>query len=331
MSLDFSKPIYALAPLAGFTDLPFRAVVKKFGVDLTVSEMISSNALANKSKKTTRMLQKSPLENPYSIQIAGSNPEIIKRALDIINKQDGVEIVDLNCGCPAPKVFNNLQGSALLGDLDKLAKAIETIKAYSNKPYTSVKMRLGINEKNHIEIAKTIERAGADFIAVHGRTKAGRYKAPVDYDAIKEVKEAVSIPVIANGDITSPAKAKWVLEYTGCDGVMIGRGAVGKPWIFAQIKRGIDTPSVSLIREVILEHFNQMLSHYGEYGVFMFRKHLHSYSKSGFRGASSFRNAINTLKEPNKIAKEIENFFSEDNFLKQQIDEDDLNIECKLD
>lgn len=311
MILDFSKPVYALAPLAGFTDLPFRSVVKKFGVDLTVSEMISSNALAYGSKKTEGMLKKSPLEIPYSIQIAGSEPEILKRALDVINAQEGVDIVDLNCGCPVPKVVNNLQGSALLTDLNKMGKAIETIKKYSNKPLTSVKIRLGFSEKNHIEIAKVCEDSGADFIAVHGRTRSGRFKAPVDYDAVAEVKETVNIPVIANGDIDSPKKAKWVLEHTKCDGIMIGRGAVGKPWIFKMIKDGIDNPDSDMIKSAVLEHFDRMIEHYGDYGAILFRKHLHTYSKAGFRGAGAFRNEINTISEPLQMREAIDRFFSQ--------------------
>ena len=310
MTLDFSKPLYVLAPLAGFTDLPFRSVVKKFGVDLTVSEMISSNALAHGSKKTEKMLEKSPLETPYSIQIAGSDPEIIKRALEVINAREGIDIVDLNCGCPVPKVVNNLQGSALLTDLEKMGRAIETIKAYSDKPYTSVKIRLGFKEKNHVAIARVCEEAGADFIAVHGRTRAGKFKAPVDYDAIAEVKRSVSIPVIANGDIDSPAKAKWVLEHTGCDGIMIGRAAVGRPWIFRQIKEGIDEVSPELMREVVLEHFDQMIAHYGEYGVILFRKHLHTYSKVGLPGASAFRHQVNTISDAGEMRRAIDRFFS---------------------
>ena len=311
MTLDFSRPLYVLAPLAGFTDLPFRSVVKKFGVDLTVSEMISSNALAHGSRKTEKMLEKSPLETPYSVQIAGSDPEIIKRALDVINAREGIDIVDLNCGCPVPQVVNNLQGSALLTDLEKMGKAIETIKAYSDKPTTSVKIRLGFREKNHVEIARVCEEAGADFLAVHGRTRAGKFKAPVDYDAIAEVKRSVSIPVIANGDIDSPAKARWVLEHTGCDGIMIGRAAVGKPWIFRQIKEGREELSLDLVREVVLEHFDQMLSHYGDYGVILFRKHLHTYSKIGLPGAGEFRHKVNTLTDPEAMRREIAGFFRE--------------------
>ncbi len=310
--LDFSKPLYALAPLAGFTDLPFRSVVKKFGVDLTVSEMISSNALVHNSKKTYKMLEKSPSEDPYSIQIAGSDLGVIRKAVEIINEKEGITAIDLNCGCPAPKVVNNLQGSSLLTDLPQMGRVIETIKKYSNKPYTSVKMRLGFNEKNHVEIAKIAEASGADYIAVHGRTRAGRYKAAVDYDAIAQIKAAVSIPVIANGDIDSPQKARWVLEYTGADGVMIGRAAVGKPWIFQQIKEGMDEVSGALIKAVVLEHFDQMVAYYDKYGAIMFRKNLHAYSKAGYQGASAFRDTINRLEDPVQMREVIESFFSQE-------------------
>jgi len=310
-SLDFTIPLYALAPLAGFTDLPFRSVVKKFGVDLTVSEMISSNALVHKSKKTYRMLEKAPTEDPYSIQIAGSDLEVIRRAVEIINDKEGVTAIDLNCGCPAPKVVNNLQGSSLLTDLPQMGRVIETIKKYSNKPYTSVKMRLGFNEKNHIAIAKVAESAGADYIVVHGRTRAGRYKAAVDYEAIREIKETVSIPVIANGDIDSPQKAQWVLEQTGADGVMIGRAAVKEPWIFAQIKERMAQPSSQLIKEVVLEHFDQMISYYDRYGAIIFRKNLHGYSKAGYQGASAFRDMINRIEDPDEMRDIIEAFFSQ--------------------
>ncbi len=308
MILDFSKPLLFLAPLAGLTDLPFRSVTKRFGVDVTVSEMISSNALAYGSKKTIKMLKKSPLETPYSIQIAGSNEDIIKKAVEIINKEDGIDIIDLNCGCPVPKVVNNLQGSALLTDLKKMAKAIETIKKYSNKKYTSVKIRLGFDKKNHVEIAKVCETAGADFIAVHGRTRVGKFKAPVDYNAIAEIKANVKIPVIANGDIDSKEKAKWVLEYTKCDGVMIGRAAVGRPWIFKEIKEDIEVTK-DLVADVVLEHFDQMINFYGEYGVILFRKHLHTYSKFGYNGARDFRDKINRVSDVNIARELIEDFF----------------------
>ena len=312
MSLDFSKPLFVLAPLAGFTDLPLRSVVKKFGADLTVSEMISSNALVYKNAKTMKMVEKSPLETPYSVQISGSKPDIIREAIEVLNEREGIDIIDLNCGCPVPKVVNNLSGSSLLNDLPKMAKAIETIKKYSNKEYTSVKIRLGFEEKNHIEIAKLVEDCGADFIAVYGRTSSGKFKAPVDYQAIKEIKEAVSIPVIANGDIDTPAKSKWVLDYTGADGIMVGRGAIGKPWIFAQMKSGDDRPSSKLIQSVIIEHYDQMINFYGEDGAILFRKHLHTYSKGGYDGASKFRNDINRIVNPQDMRDVIEEFFAQE-------------------
>jgi len=311
MTIDFSKPLYALAPLAGFTDLPFRSVVKKFGVDLTVSEMLSSNALAYQSTKTLKMLKKSPLETPYSVQLAGSDQDVVRRAVELLNEQDGIDIIDLNCGCPVPKVVNNLAGSALLTDLPKMAQTIETIKKYSNKEYTSVKIRLGFESKNHLEIAKICQESGADFIAVHGRTRVGKFKSEVDYDAIKEIKELVNIPVIANGDIDSAEKAQWVLKHTAADGIMVGRAAIGKPWIFHQMKEGIESVTSELVQEVVLEHFDQMIAHYGSYGAIVFRKHLHTYSKAGYEGASAFRNLVNRIDDPIEMRSVVSEFFSQ--------------------
>ena len=307
-NLSFENPIFVLAPLAGFTDLPFRSVVKKFGADLTVSEMLSSNALAHGSKKTLHMLEKSPNEDPYSVQIAASEIEMAKRAVEVLNEQDGIDIIDLNCGCPVPKVVGHGSGSSLLLDLPLMGEIIKTIKDTSNKNLTSVKIRLGFEKKNHIDIAKMVEDSGADFLAVHGRTRAGKFKAAVDYDAIKEIKEAVNIPVIANGDIDSYEKAKWVLEHTGADGVMIGRGAVGAPWIFHQLRTGTQHIDKNLKHEIIMEHFDKMIEFYGQHGVSMFRKHTHTYSK-GYRGASILRNDVNTINDIKEFRETIDDFF----------------------
>ena len=303
-----SRPIYVLAPLAGFTDLPFRSVVKKFGADLTVSEMLSSNALVHGSKKTLHMLEKSPLEDPYSVQIAGADEEIVRGAVELLNEQEGIDIIDLNCGCPVPKVVSHGSGSSLLKDLPLMGKIVKTIKDTSNKPLTSVKIRLGFEEKNHVEIAKVAEDNGADFLAVHGRTRAGKFKAPVDYDAIKEIKENVSIPVIANGDIDSYEKARWVLEHTGCDGVMIGRGAVGAPWIFHQLKTGSSEVGIDVRHVIIMEHYDRMIEFYGPKGVPMFRKHVHTYSK-GYRGASKLREAVNHIEDVKEFHAVLDDFF----------------------
>jgi tRNA-dihydrouridine synthase B len=308
--ISFDTPLYVLAPLAGFTDLPFRSVVKKFGADLTVSEMISSNALAHGSLKTFKMLEKNPNEDPYSVQISGSDNDIVERAVRILNEQEGIDIIDFNCGCPVPKVVGHGSGSSLLRDLDKMGSLIKTIKETSNKSTTTVKVRLGFDEKNHIEIAKVVEASGADFIAVHGRTRAGKFKAAVDYDAIKEMKEAISIPVIANGDIDSYEKAQWVLEHTGADGVMIGRGAVGAPWIFHQLKTGSSDIDPLIKHQIILEHFDKMMDFYGQRGVPMFRKHTHTYSK-GYAGASALRDKINRVDEIREFRDIIDTFFKE--------------------
>ncbi|BAF70303.1 tRNA dihydrouridine synthase DusB [Nitratiruptor sp. SB155-2] len=308
MKLDFSKPLYVLAPLAGYTDLPFRSVVKKFGADLTISEMISSNALVYDSKKTYKMLEKSPEENPYFVQIAGGDPLIVKEAVERLNEIEGIDGIDLNCGCPVPKVVKQGAGSALLDDLDRLGKIVQTIKETSEKNYTSVKIRLGFTENRVVEIVKVLEEAGADFITIHGRTRSGGFKAPVDYEAIARAKESVSIPVIANGDITNFQKTQEVLFITKADGVMIGRGAIGKPWIFYQLKHGKEDVDASLKKEIILEHFHQMIRFYGTYGAVLFRKHLHTYSK-GYPGATQFRTKINEVENPEEMEQMIKDFF----------------------
>ncbi len=297
-----------LAPLAGYTDLPFRSVVKKFGADLTISEMISSNALVYKSERTLKMIEKSPIEDPYFVQIAGNKPELVRDAVEILNDIDGIDGIDLNCGCPAPKVFNHGSGSNLLGDLKKLEEILSTVKKYNKKQYTTAKIRIGVDEKIPVEIAKVVEACGVDFVSVHGRTRAGKYKAPVDYDAIKAIVDNVSIPVIANGDIKDYNKAKEVLAYTGAAGVMIGRGAIGKPWVFYQVKHGVEDVNQELKRSVIIEHMDAMIKFHGEHGVVMFRKFLHSYSK-GYQGANAFREIINTIKEPDIMRDMIKSFF----------------------
>ncbi len=310
MKLDFSKPLYVLAPLAGYTDLPFRSVVKKFGADLTISEMISSNALVYDSQKSYKMLEKSALEDPYFVQIAGAKEEIVAKAVERLNEKEGIDGIDLNAGCPVPKVVRQGAGSALLKDPDYLAKIVRTIKKHSAKTYTSVKIRLGFDRNQVVELVQAAQDAGADFITIHGRTRSGGFKSYVDYDAIALAKQSVSIPVIANGDITDFTKAKWVLEHTKADGVMIGRGAIGKPWIFYQLKNAQEELNDSIKKEVILEHFDQMIHFYGERGVVLFRKHLHTYSK-GYPGATQFRQRINELENIQEVRELIAAFFAQ--------------------
>ncbi len=298
-----------LAPLAGFTDLPFRSVVKKFGVDLTVSEMISSHALAYQSQKTLKMIEKSPHENPYSVQISGSKKEVLKQAVQKLNEIDGIDVIDFNCGCPAPKVANHGNGSGLLKNLNALVDCLKLIKDNSNKPYTSIKVRLGFDKKIPIEIAHAINDGGVDFCVVHGRTRSDGYKKErIDYESIALMKNIVKCPLIANGEIDTPQKAQEVINLTGANGVMIGRAALQKPWIFWQIKNKTEEIPPILKRDLILEHFDLMMEFYGEYGCVMFRKNLHAYAK-GEKEASEYRNLVNSLKDPKEMRESILNFF----------------------
>lgn len=304
--IDFSnKPIF-LAPLAGLTDLPFRTLAKKCGCDVSISEMLSANALAFGSDKTIKMALPAANEKPYIIQIESSLPQNIKKAVEIINTLEGVDGIDLNCGCPVPKVYKQGAGSALLENPHLLCNIIETIKKNNTKQYTSVKLRLGINSVIIDKFIKDIESAGADFVVIHARTRAGGFSAKPDYESIWRIKSLVKIPVIANGSIDENT-ANDVLEKTGADGVMIGRGAIGKPWIFSLLKGGQE-PSANEKKELIKEHFALALKHYENHAVAMMRKHLHEYSK-GLSGAPEFRTKINYEQNPDEILRLIDEFF----------------------
>jgi len=245
----------------------------------------------------------------YRFKFAGSEIDAIKEAVLVLNDIEGIDGIDLNCGCPVPKIISQEAGSSLLLNLPKMQNILETIKTYSNKRYTSAKVRLGFTTKIPEEIAKACESAGVDFMSMHGRTRAGAYKAEVDYQAIARANAAVKIPVIANGDITSYEKALHVKEITGCNSLMIGRGAVGNPWIFYQIHNELNQVEKTKILEIVVEHFDAMVDFYGEKGASIFRKHLHTYSK-GFREASEFRDRINRIEEPALMREAIVSFFS---------------------
>lgn len=305
--IDFSSKPLVLAPLAGYSDLPLRGVVKRFGCDLTISEMISSNALAYNDKKTLKMLEKNELETPFIVQISGNNPNIVKKAVEVLNKFEHIDGIDLNCGCPAKKVVAHGSGGALLTNLELLKEILITIKENSNKRYLSAKIRLGFDEKNGVNITKAIQSVGVDFISVHGRTKKQGYSGNSDFMAIKEIKQSVQIPVIANGDINSK-NAKEVLCFTCADGLMIGRASIGNPWVFYEIKSG-KSVSKEMKKEIILAHFDEMIKFYGKKGATLFRKHIHQYSK-GYENASEFRDMINRIDDAQISRLKIEEFFS---------------------
>lgn len=308
--IDFNN-LLMLAPLAGYSDLPFRSVVKKFGVDITVSEMISSHALVYANTRTQKMAEKSWLEEPYAVQISGSKEEILKRAVELLNTVNGIDIIDFNCGCPAPKVANHGNGSGLLKDLPHLVKLLRIIKDNTLKPYTSVKVRLGFDKKIPQEIAYALNDAPINFVVVHGRTRSESYKKDkIDYESIAQMKRILKVPVIANGEITSAKKAKEVLEITGANGVMIGRAALASPWIFWQIKNNTDELPSVVKKDLVLQHFDKMTEFYGDRGVVMFRKNLHAYAK-GHSGASEFRARVNSMEVLKDMREAIVNFFDE--------------------
>ena len=307
--LTQESSLFFLAPLAGYTDLPFRSVVKKFGCDMTFSEMTNVNAIAYNNEKTLKMMKKSPLEKPYFVQIAANNVENAIKAVEIINEIDWIDGIDINLGCPVNKARRSGFGGVLLKDenKEKLKEIVKAIINTSKKP-VSAKIRLGYDKIVATDRAKMLEDLGIKFLTIHGRTVKQMYKGEANYEEIKKVVKAINISVIANGDITNYQKAKYVLDFTGAKGVAIGRGTIGKPWIFLEMKQKGNITSEQK-KEVILEHFNQMINWYGEYGVILFRKHAHAYSK-GIKKASEFRSKINETKEIQTVKNLIEEYFS---------------------
>ncbi len=290
-----------LAPMAGVTDRPFRQLCKKMGAGMAVSEMVSSNSLLWGSEKTKRRANHEGEVEPRSVQIAGTEPKLMAEAARH-NVDNGAQIIDINMGCPAKKVCNVMAGSALLQYEDKVAAILSAVVNAVDVPVT-LKIRTGwdIHNRNGVSIARIAENCGIQALAIHGRTRACAYKGNAEYDTIAAIKSEVNIPIIANGDITTPQKAREVLEYTKADAVMIGRAAQGRPWLlgiidhYLQHDELLDDPPVSQIRDIMLGHLNNLYEFYGEYsGVRIARKHISWYSK-GQRDGAAFRHAMNRV------------------------------------
>ena len=291
-----------VAPMAGVTDRPFRQLCKKLGAGMAVSEMVTSNSLLYGSAKTARRANHEGEVDPISVQIAGADPMMMADAARH-NVDRGAQIIDINMGCPAKKVCNVMAGSALLQDEALVGRILDAVvKAVPEVPVT-LKIRTGWDRehRNALSILKIAENAGVQALAMHGRTRACGYTGEAEYDTLRAVKAEARIPVIANGDITTPEKAKYVLEYTGADAVMIGRAAQGRPWIFREIAHYLATgehlpqPEVAEIHAVLLEHIHDLHAFYGDItGVRVARKHISWYTR-GLIGSSAFRHAMNQL------------------------------------
>jgi len=307
---QFGNNPLLLAPLAGFTDRPFRGVVKKFGCSITFSEMVNVNALAYNNPKTLKMVEKNPLETPYFVQIASNNLENCRRAVQLLEQLEWVDGIDINFGCPVKKAIRSGFGGVLLKPENHhfFRQLIQCVVSTTSKP-VSIKMRLGFEIGDFVadRLAGIGEEEGVSFITLHGRFVKQMYRGKANYHLIAKVVKAVSIPVIVNGDITDYSKMVEALEITRGAGVAIGRGAIGKPWIFRELEQG-GKIELEEKREIILEHFREMVKFYGNYGVILFRKHLHRYSK-GIEKASQFRQKVNQITSPKEMEQLIEEEF----------------------
>jgi nifR3 family TIM-barrel protein len=287
-----------LAPMAGVTDLPFRLLCKRQGVGLICMEMVSAKAIMYNNKNTEKLLEIEPEEMPVSLQFFGNDPEIMASQAARIEDRP-FAILDINMGCPVPKVVNNGEGSALLKNPKLAAEIVKKVSGAISKPVT-VKIRKGFDEDhvNAVEMAKYIEDAGAAAIAVHGRTREQYYSGKADWEIIAKVKEAVSIPVIGNGDIDGPLAAEKMIKETGVDGIMVGRASQGNPWIFSEIRHYLETgelaerPSIDEIKKMIYEHSELMLKVKGEYiGIREMRRHVSWYT-AGMHGSAALRKRV---------------------------------------
>ncbi|MGE5522880.1 MAG: tRNA dihydrouridine synthase DusB [Rhodospirillaceae bacterium] len=306
-----------VAPMAGVTDRPFRQLCKRMGAAMAVSEMVSSNSLLWGSEKTRRRANHEGEVDPISVQIAGADPAMMADAARY-NVDQGAQIIDINMGCPAKKVCNVMAGSALLKDEPLVARILEAVVAAVKVPVT-LKIRTGwdTQNKNALTVARIAESAGIQALAIHGRTRACGYTGEAEYDTIAAVKANIGIPVIANGDITTPERVRHVLQHTGADAVMIGRAAQGRPWMFREINHYLETgehlppPEVAEIHRVLREHLQDLYAFYGEHtGVRVARKHISWYTK-GLACSAAFRHAMNQLQTCAEQIAAVDAFFAE--------------------
>ena len=306
-----------VAPMAGVTDRPFRQLCKRMGAGMAVSEMVASNSLLYGSEKTRRRANHEGETGPVSVQIVGADPGMLARAARH-NVDHGAQIIDINMGCPAKKICNVMAGSALLQNEKLVAEILEAVVGAVAVPVT-LKIRTGWDKtsRNAVRIAQIAEAAGIQALAIHGRTRACAYTGEAEYDTIATVKASVSIPIIANGDITTPEKARFILQHTGADALMIGRAAQGRPWLFREIEHFLNTgehlpaPETAEIRQVLAGHIEELYNFYGEHtGLRVARKHISWYTK-GLAGSAQFRYRMNQLESPAGQMAAVDDFFEQ--------------------
>ena len=312
------KSRLVMAPMAGYTNLPFRRLVSARGAGMVATEMVSSQALVRCHPKTFALMRIEAGERPVSVQLFGADPAMMGEAAAIVEER-GADVIDLNCGCPVKKITKTEAGSALLCDPDRAGEIVSAMVRSVRKPVT-VKMRTGwdtIGTRQAEHFAKAVEEAGAAAITVHGRTRQAMFGGAVDFEAIARVKRAVSIPVLGNGSILAPGDAMRMIERTGVDGLMIGRGAIGNPWIFSRLIHWFRTgelpppPSPAERRAVALAHLRGLRDELGErMGVLHARKHLAAYTR-GMRGGAAFRERVNQLESLEEVVRAVEAFFGE--------------------
>ena len=305
-----------LAPMAGVTDRPFRMLCKSFGAGMAVSEMVTSNSLLYGSEKTLRRANHEGEVDPISVQIAGADPDMMAEAAKY-NMDKGAQIIDINMGCPAKKICNVMAGSALLKQEKLVESILKSVVKAVNIPVT-LKIRTGwdTDNRNALTISKIAEDSGIQALAIHGRTRACLYRGDAEYNTIAAVKQHIKIPVIANGDITSPEKAEFVLGFTKADAVMIGRAAQGRPWIFREIEyylrtgKHLDLPTIDEVQKVTIAHVNELYKFYGELtGLRVARKHISWYTK-GFKHSAQFRFHMNQIEDCDDQINAIDNYFN---------------------